>query len=213
MTKSKKGGIILCRIHTRFDASFVLDPAVVPADAVYHARPLPARRWTVADGPCGKTQFNIFYSGDRAQSAWIMTSAMRDAAADLGAYARRVLNLPDTTVFKEGWTAIGSHHRVSAPVYVEGLHGDARVDISIYEKMCNIRAPTFSDLEHVTAAIMRKEPFAPVGECIFGMDSDELRRISRCAAENVTFKWRRRTDRGSPFSDGWPPIHDGVLAI
>jgi hypothetical protein len=218
MTKFEDGGIITCQFYARLDASFALDPAVIPADAVYKPKPLPTRRWTVADGPYGKTIFSVIYNGDRARTVGVYTKMSHDAAQEVCAYARRVLALPDTITFKEKWTAYTPHsHAVDPHVWIKGFHGNAPVQVSLCEKTGCIRAPTFSDLQHVAAAIMHQEPFAPVGKRFFGMDSDELRRISQCATENTTFQWYTYADSESdeftPNTDGWPPIHDGVLAI
>lgn len=215
MTKFEDGGIITCQFYAPLDASFVLDPAVIPPDAVYKPKPLPTRRWTVFDGPCGKTIFSVIYNGDRARSVGVYTKMSHDAAQEVCAYTRRVLGLPDTTMFKERWAAYTPHcHAVDPHVWIKGFHGDTPVQVSILENVGCIRAPTFSDLQHVAAAIMHQEPFAPVGERFFGMDSDELRRISQCV-EDVTFKWHTYVDSESdeftPDTDGWPPIHDGVL--
>lgn len=189
----RKWGQIVCRIYTFLGASFVLDPAVIPPDATFLSRPLPARHWVVSDGPCGKTAFCIFYNGDRARSVWVRVPTTHNVARDLGAYVRRTLKLPRTIAFKEGWTATMPLRRVAMPiVWIEGFHGDTRTKIKFHEKMCSIRAYTFGDLEYVAAAIMHKEPFAPIGERFFGFDSDELRRISRCAVEDVIFRWCTR---------------------
>ncbi len=222
MMEFEDGGQIVCRIYTFLGASFVLDPAVIPPDATFLSRPLPARRWVVSDGPCGETTFCIFYSGDRARSVWVRARTTRDVTRDLGAYVRRTLKLPRTIAFKEGWTATMPLRRVAVPVvWIEEFRGGTRTKIKFREKMCSIRACTFGDLEYVAAAIMHKEPFAPIGERFFGFDSDELRRISRCAVEDVIFRWCTRGMlrqnmsaqlRGRlpslPWKGGWPAFDE-----
>lgn len=216
MDKSEDGGIITCQFYARLGASFALDPSVVPANAVFKPKPQPMRRWDVADGPCGKMIFFIVYGDDGARGVGVFTKMSRDAASEVCAYARRALALPDSTAFEESWTAYTSHCNVSgSPIWIKGHHGNAPVRVSIHGGASSICARTFSDLKHVAAAIMHREPFAPVGERFFGMDSDELHRISRCAAENVTFQWYTypdpESDEPTPGVDGWPSICDGAL--
>ena len=209
------GGIITGEFYARFDASFVFDPSVIPADAVCK-KSLHTRRWAVADGPCGKMMFFVIYLDDRACGAGVYTKMPGNVAHEVCAYARRVLALPDTIAFEEKWTAYTLHHGVvDPPIWIKGFHSNTPVRGSICGNVSCINTPAYSDLQYVAAAIMHRESFAPIGKRFFGMDSDELRRISQCAIENTTFQWHMYADSESdeytPRTDGWPMIHDSVL--
>lgn len=201
-----------CCIHACLDASLVFDPSVIPANAVHHTGPICTWRWTTRNGPCEEIQFSIHCINNRVWKVFVYAHALYDVAADLCAHARSVLHLPDAVPFEKQWKAVvPQHHAALYDTTIMCFHGDALVKIYMYRcGGCVMYAHTFADMECVAAAIIHKEPFVHIAR-VFGFDRNALLRLSRCAAKDVTFQWY--TYILFPVSDGWPPVHDGVLKI